>query len=310
MPMPVHHRSKADRPEKKVDDLVHRYRRPQSPSRILLEVLNDPDSYAVLIGALRRQISLVKCRSQDFEDGQVTAYDRALLILSNFGESVTDPGALELYLTEFLGVVPIASFADGKEAIAKHVELQNVLDRVKATHENRDTAAPAPDTESAFKREGSSSPFNIDTEYERLYRYDEEDTRPPFPPAIQAQKTDVDDRVTRLLEVYQKAKDDYFTTKERDGFDSLDAVRFLRDSAENTLRYLHANGLQDNLWVPDLEQTFATARDKTAQLLGGRKRHFDEDFRGRKRSVYAGRRPVSRKRARRIVDSYRPRDGH
>ncbi|KAL2862261.1 uncharacterized protein BJX67DRAFT_366711 [Aspergillus lucknowensis] len=108
-----------------------------------------------------------------------------------------------------------------------------------------------------------------------------------------------DVRVARLLEVYQQAKEDYLREKERYGVESLPAVRFLRDTAENTLRYLHDNGLSGHAWVPDLEETFAAARDRTVQLLGGRKRHFDEGRWGRR----------SRKRGRRIVDSYRPREG-
>ncbi|KAL4946337.1 hypothetical protein BDV06DRAFT_208809 [Aspergillus oleicola] len=285
MPVSFHPHPKASNPENTLDDLLRKYRRPSNPTPIMLEVLNDPDSYAVILGALRRQISLIKCRSREFEDGQVTVYDRALLILSDYGQTVTDPGALELYLTEYLGVVPIASLVDGKDAVAKQVQLQNVLDRgmhllpaVQAAHGKRDTAATAP-TEFKRERESSSSPFNIDNVYERIYRYPEENAKSTIPPAGSMQAREPDNRVTRLLEVYQRAKDDYLTTKERDGVESLDAVRFLRDSAENALRYLHANGQQDHPWMRDLEQTFAIAREKTEQLLGGRKRHFDDDNR-------------------------------
>lgn len=122
-------RARGDGLQKKVDDLVRRYRRRSNPSSVLLEILNDPEYYAVIVGALRRQASLSKCRSQEFEDCQVTIYDRALLILSNYGESATDPGALELYITEFLGVVPIAPVADGIKAVSRLVDLQHVLSK-------------------------------------------------------------------------------------------------------------------------------------------------------------------------------------
>ncbi|KAL5048140.1 hypothetical protein BDW71DRAFT_205684 [Aspergillus fruticulosus] len=320
---PLHRgdRVRNDGPQKKVDDLVRRYRRPNNPSSVLLEILNDPDSYSIIVCALRRQTALSKCRSQEFEDCQVTIYDRALLILSNYGESATDPGALELYITEFLGVVPIAPVADGIEAVSRHIDLQNVLSKVKAIHGEREgeAATAAPNQEFKREREGSSSPFNIDVEYSRHFPDSpayEESTMPTAPsdPMGQACKPDV--RVARLLDVYRQAKEDYFNTKAREGVDSLSAVRFLRDSAENTLRYLHANGMSDNFYVPDLEQTFAIARDKTAQLLGGRKRHFDEDptnwakgHRVENNRIKKQNESRGNKRGRRIIDSYRPQVG-
>ncbi|KAL4801113.1 major facilitator superfamily domain-containing protein [Aspergillus venezuelensis] len=290
MPMSLHHPSKTANAQRALDELLRKYRQNDAPSPIMVELFNDHDGYSVILDALRRQISLAKCRSQEFEDCQITVYDRALLILSNYGQSATDPGALELYLTEYLGIVPFASLTEDKEVVAKQVQLHNVLDRAaaQASLEKRDAAPPVAPASTHFKQEhdGLSSPFNIDNEYERIYRYGDEDTKPTHPPAEVAQAHGPDVRVTRLLEVYQQAKNDYLTTKERDNFDSLDAVRFLRDSAENALRYLRANGPQDHPWVPDLEQTFNIARDKTAQLLGGRKRHFDEDNRGRRRPVH------------------------
>jgi hypothetical protein len=131
MPPSLAHRPRVDNSQKKVDELIRKYRSADGPSPVMLELINSPDSYSILINALRRQISLIKCRSHDFEDCQITVYDKALLILSNHGDRVTDPSVLEIYLTEFLGVVPIAPQTDGKVAIANHVELENVLERRK-----------------------------------------------------------------------------------------------------------------------------------------------------------------------------------
>ncbi|KAL3478591.1 hypothetical protein BJX99DRAFT_256240 [Aspergillus californicus] len=283
--VPSTYRARSDNPQKKVDDLVRKYQRPNDPSPVMLEILNNPDIYSILVAALRRHVSLVKCRSQDFEDCQVTVYDRALLNLSKQGDSATDPGALELYLMEFLGVVPIAPIEDGKDTVLKHIRLQDALERA---HEKRPAA---PSKEHKPEQEESSS-FDIHNEYEHY-----------FPSSTTAKERELNVRVVRLLDVYRQAKDDYFSTKERDGVDSLIAVRFLRDSAENTLRYLRTNGLLKHPWVPDLEQTFALARDKTAQILGGRKRHFDEERQRERENKYKRR---ARKRAHRTVDSYRP----
>lgn len=323
----THHRAKviSQNAQNRVDELVRKYSTPQAPSPVLLEMLNQPENYSILVGALRRQTALARCRSQEFEDCQVTVYDKALLALSNYGESPADLGALELYLTEFLGVVPISPVADGKEIAAKHVNLQNVLHRcrfflllektrlIPSVQSQEREPSQAPSKKIKREREDTSSPFDIE-EYERKYSeprlYKEEDkhTRPTtaFSRKARAQGPSPDVRVARLLEVYNQAKEDYFASKKRDGFEDLSAIRFLRDSAENTLRYLHANGMSDNIYVPDVEHTFTVARDKTAQILGGRNRHFDEDPPRRRRFRRPG---ASQKRARRVIDSYRPQDG-
>ncbi|KAL4807703.1 major facilitator superfamily domain-containing protein [Aspergillus unguis] len=333
--MPPHHRDHhtTDAAEKRVESLVRKYRRPNSPSALLFELYNDPDNYSILVGALRRQTALSKCRSQDFKDSEVTIYEKALLALSNEGGHATDPGALELYLTEFLGVVPIAPLEDGMDIVRKHVELQGLLHKARG-REDREPITPAPSKTLKREREESSSPFDIE-QYERKYseplHYDGDEEeggedRPQsstttFSRQAQGQGRNPDVRVARLLEVYNRAKEDYFTIKRQDGFEDLNALRFLRDSAENALRYLHANGMSDNVYVSDLEHTFAIARDKTTQILGGRKRHFDEDTgitsvkdtRGkRRRGSSRGSTPKKRSkhRSRRVIDSYRPHDGY
>ncbi|KAJ0414953.1 hypothetical protein BJY00DRAFT_318353 [Aspergillus carlsbadensis] len=299
------HRPRLENSQKKVDELIRKYRSADGPSPVMLELINNPDSYSILVNALRRQISLIKCRSQDFEDCQITVYDKTLLILSNHGDRVTDPSVLEIYLTEFLGVVPIAPQTDGKETVANHVELENVLERLRATQEKKEVARPTKEDECD---QIATPPYKSNDEYE-----------PYFPEIHHVQKKDSknatesdkqgrpDVRVARLLEVYHQAKEDYFRIKAKDGVESLPAIKFLRDSAENALRYLHANGLSDHPWVRDLEESFAVARDKTAQLLGGRKRHFDDDHKRHHGEDYRGRRRGPKpKRARRVVDSYRP----
>ncbi|KAL4878920.1 hypothetical protein BJY04DRAFT_220750 [Aspergillus karnatakaensis] len=315
-----HHHNQGNDLQTRVDELIRKYRRPHDPTPVMVEILNNSSACPILVAALRRQVSLIKCRSQAFEDCQITVYDRALLVLSNYGESLTDYGALELYLTEYLGIVPIAPVADSKDAVMQHVELENVLKRVRATHEGQAVAG-------SMKQERTREllpphTFDIHAEYERhlaapLHSDDEE---PRHITALGIKAREVDIRVTRLLDVYQKAKDDYFRTKARDGVDSLEAIRFLRDSAENTLRYFQANGLSNHGWVPDLEHTFIMARDKTTHILGGRSRHFeDENRRTHVRAPTAPRRhfdedrrvrKYNQRRTRRIIDSYRPGDDY
>lgn len=86
-----------------VDELVHAYGKTKDPSAPLRDVLRKPEQTSLLIYALGRQISLIKSRSLAFDDGQVTVYDRALLELSQDGRDLADNGALELFVTEYLG---------------------------------------------------------------------------------------------------------------------------------------------------------------------------------------------------------------
>jgi len=121
-----------------------------------------------------------------------------------------------------------------------------------------------------------------------------------------------------MLAIYHRAKEDYHSIKRRDNVEPLHAVRFLRDTAENTILYLRTNGFFDHELIPELERTFDYARDKAAQLSGGRKRHFDDDWEReresdrnrnrRKRGMKerSGESGEKRSRSGRVIDSYRP----
>lgn len=103
-------------------------------------------------------------------------------------------------------------------------------------------------------------------------------------------------RIERLMEVYAGAKKEYFDGMRRDGMVSIEMARFLRDSAENALRYMLNNSPDDRHNIQELEEVFAIARDKATELFGGRKRHFDQGHERRRKKNGRGRR----------VDSYRP----
>ncbi|KAB8233783.1 uncharacterized protein BDW43DRAFT_310792 [Aspergillus alliaceus] len=281
--------------EKRVDELVYKYYKISRPNTndILRDILKSPEQSSLLFSALRRQVSLIKCRSQAFEDGQITTYDRALVKLSRDGENLTDTGALELYLTEYLGIVPMTPVCQGKDILARHLELESVLRKASAPSTMSETVVP--------KREEppetiSNGQMSIQSEYELG---DPDDLFVPEDPDWNmgsiSHTQQVLDRVGRLLDVYNGAKDEYYKALQTEGYVSIDNARFLRDTAENALRYLQANGMSDHTSVLDLEQIFKTARDKATELTGGRKRHFDE-----------GAERLYRRRKRRTVDSYRP----
>ncbi|OOF91628.1 hypothetical protein ASPCADRAFT_9554 [Aspergillus carbonarius ITEM 5010] len=266
--------------QRKVDELVQKFDRITEPSPALRDILRDPEGLASLVNAIRRQVSLVRCRSQDLEDAQITIYDHALLVLSNYGNDPRDTGALELYLTEFLGIVPMSTVSQARQSINDHVTLRNVLTRatnddaqeksghILKAHDHREHHQ---NTEGVAHSQPGSSP---------------DDTR-------------IREQAHRLIQVYRAAQNEYDDEKHREGVHDLSLVRYLRDTAENTLLYLQGNGMSDHPLIQNIEYSFKMAKDKAAQLSGGRGRRFDEPREPRY--------PPKQKR-RRGVDSYRPRD--
>ncbi|KAF9889570.1 hypothetical protein FE257_007280 [Aspergillus nanangensis] len=278
--------------EKKVDEIVGRYLTVSHPNQALHYVLEDPGESSLLLDSLRRQISLVKCRSQNIDHGQVTIYDKALLVLTKYGEKLDHIGALELYATEYLGIVPISSVAQNTDIMTKHIELQRKVINGSASDTLEARSPSTKDTRHNATMQDRMSPDSYKPRKHHRHRHHnyEDSSRQKADSELGLQR-----RVERILDVYYQAKDKYFYAMQLDGMVSLEVARFLRDSAENALRYLTTNGLHEHKVVSELEQIFNTARDKTAELLGGRKRHFDEENDRRRR-----------KHGRRHIDSYRP----
>ncbi|KAK1142714.1 hypothetical protein N8T08_007345 [Aspergillus melleus] len=273
--------------ESRVDELVRKYTQVSEPSPALKHILRDRDESALIIQAIRRQVALIRCRSQAPENDQITIYDRALLVLTRCGEDPRELGALELYMTEFLGIVPIFPESQSKDILSQHVELQAIV--------NRETRLPRnQQPQQELSDRGVRATENIDPNEHRINHYIPRRTYASHASDSQG----VRDQAERIVEAFYKARRDYFEELQTYGFASMTAIRFLRDTAENALLYLRQNAMMDHVAVGDLQRNFALARDKAAELCGGRKRHFD-DNQGRH----------THKRSRRVtVDSYRPSD--
>ncbi|PLB51087.1 hypothetical protein P170DRAFT_355635 [Aspergillus steynii IBT 23096] len=289
--------------ESKVDDLVRKYTKISEPGEALRHILQNEDESTLLIQAVRRQIALIRCRSQAPEDDQITMYDKALLVLTRHGKDPGDIGALELYVTEFLGIVPISPASQSKNILSQHVELQAILNRGSArasetesfaVPENRLPRNQQPRQNSSDRRLHSSE--NTDPNERQLEPYNREVKSVPRR-SNTSHSQGVRDQTERILGVFYEARRDYFEALQTDGFASTTTIRFLRDTAENALLYFRQNAMMNHDAVSDLQKIFAIARDKAAELCGGRKRHFDDENKH------------THKRSRRAVDSYRP-SGH
>ncbi|KAJ5123239.1 hypothetical protein N7448_009336 [Penicillium atrosanguineum] len=85
----------------------------------------------------------------------------------------------------------------------------------------------------------------------------------------------------KLIQVYHVAKADYYlgdanksgiSDKSTDKFTN---VRFLRDTAENLLRCLKAQG-EDHHLIPEVERVVTASCEHAERLAGGRKRIFED----------------------------------
>lgn len=122
---------------------------------------------------------------------------------------------------------------------------------------------------------------------------------------------EVNERLNRMLAIFYRAKEDYNRVRNCENGHLCDAIRFLRDTTENTIIYLRSNGLSNHTSMAELEETFRYSKEKAVDLSGGRKRHFDDEY--PENAVNAL--PVDRKRhgpkrrrvsRRAMIDSYRP----
>lgn len=116
----------------------------------------------------------------------------------------------------------------------------------------------------------------------------------------------LDESIERMLSTYMKAKDDYHALGNASRTEKLDAVKFLRDTAENTLNYLRAHGLADHQLVPELQRSFEMAKDTATVLSGGRKRRFEILDEDRGRFSRGGFRRGPKYPKLRLGDYYRP----
>ncbi len=95
----------------------------------------------------------------------------------------------------------------------------------------------------------------------------------------------MDERIARLISIYEKAKSDFKAVPDNETDAKMEAARFLRDTAENTVMYFRdptktstAHSASRNMEeiINDLEATCKAAQASVVSLTGGRKRKFDK----------------------------------
>ncbi|KAK6381596.1 hypothetical protein LTS17_004655 [Exophiala oligosperma] len=197
---------------------------------------------------LERQVNLIKTRSAVLKHNRITIYDKALLNLTRSGRDLDEPAAIVVFCEEYLGISIGAAHepaADVTNALGRAIELRSAVIR------------DAPDRATSYQRSPAPEP-------EQPAMLDERQTHMQV----------VDAQVTRLWQVYEQAKADFYAVPNREGQELTDAAKFLRDTAENALQYLADKGVDPDA-MAELQSTFNMAKATVVSLTGGRKRKFD-----------------------------------
>lgn len=113
------------------------------------------------------------------------------------------------------------------------------------------------------------------------------------------------DLVAAMFKTFRKAQSEYDSVRNTNHQSKYKAAKFLRDSAENTHKYLLENDPGHHM-IPLLKGVFNMAQAKTMAMNGGKKRPFEyseeEDGMGARRRQ----RQKMRKRQKIRGDCYRP----
>ncbi|GLA45185.1 hypothetical protein CBS147343_5697 [Aspergillus niger] len=307
--------------QRKVDELVRKYDRIIEPNAVLHAILQDPESLNSLVNAIQRQASLVRHRSQNPEDGEITVFDNALMILSGNGHDTQDIGALELYLAEYLGICTFSPITHAKQGLHEYDMLQNTVtggDLCPSTFHlafllwtiltsfAESVSNSTNDRTTAAEQQPHSSPEQAVNTYVQGHEHPrrQQHILPPRPPPT-LEEIRRREQVERLLRIYEKAKAEY-NKKDPEEID-VGLARYFRDTAETTLDFLRVNDMSDHPLIPDIEFSFERAKCKAAQLAG-RGRHFDQPQAAASTPNHPSKNRRRRRPRYREVDSYRP--GH
>lgn len=109
-----------------VNALVHQYQAIRTPSTVI-HLSKTPGYRELFNHVFEYHIGLIKTRSQGFEDGQITVYDKALLILTNNGNSLSHFGAIELFKDEILGIRNDDDMGKLDALFSKNIALRAIL---------------------------------------------------------------------------------------------------------------------------------------------------------------------------------------
>lgn len=90
-------------------------------------MLEEPEKKADFLHRMFRHVQSIQSRSQALEDATVTVYDKTLLTLTQNGNKLDHPPAIEYYCDRFLGVSNIADQVRSTRMLEQSVSLPKHL---------------------------------------------------------------------------------------------------------------------------------------------------------------------------------------
>ena len=104
----------------------------QKLSPAISAFLKKPEQKNLFLEVFTRHVHLLKSRSQAFEDGHVTVYDKALLMLTRNGNNLHSPAAIQYFCEEFLGIDNSGNPEVAERVLEESIILKGVLGQGKS----------------------------------------------------------------------------------------------------------------------------------------------------------------------------------
>ncbi|CRG83817.1 putative transporter C1683,12 [Talaromyces islandicus] len=261
------HRDNRDR---NVHDLVDTYKSLREPSAALRHIHRDSDLSRLFFEIIEQQIMLINSRCQEFDDGRVTVFDKALKELSYNGRTARALGVQELYIREYIGINPEAPSHVIEEALTKNISIKGLLTKFSLAPSERSEKLERyspPQTDLSKEASKGYPPFNHTDS--KTYGILDQDSNVKKDPIIK-------NNVETLIKQYFTAKKDFYSLKSTNYEENAVAAKYLRDTAENALLYLKSDDdFGSAQLLHELQTVFEYSRSMCVALLGGKKRRFE-----------------------------------
>ncbi|EXJ55799.1 hypothetical protein A1O7_08729 [Cladophialophora yegresii CBS 114405] len=237
----------SSRPEADVADLVEKAQQTQTLSPAVDNFLSAHEN--AFFALFSRQIELIKSRSQDLREAQITIFDKALLALTEHPKCLMHSASVKFFCEEYLNIDLGGPITQLTRTLQQTVQAPEALKQALLSSD--DATMVALEAEREIKK--SSRPL----------------------PAISHLRREMEPRLGALWNVYELARADYLIALDRSNREkTISTAKFLRDTAENILLYLE-NKNADALMITELEGTFKHAKNTVVCLTGGKIRKFD-----------------------------------
>ncbi|WEW57405.1 hypothetical protein PRK78_002872 [Emydomyces testavorans] len=243
---------------KELAAIITKYMAIDSMRPDVAEIAKSPEYLDLFRDVLENHVSMIKKRPQNFEDGKITLYDKALLILTSNGKNLHNLGAIELFLDEILGVRNVGNI---ERILEKNLALRSMFGHI--THRN----------------EAHSFKENVKGQnVEKTTRKTAENTAAEWPAHNREPSNATRDSkspVSKMLDTLARARAEFYSVDESKRGSKYLAAKFLRDTAENTLTYFRETGLENHEMMPRIMEAYQLGHEKTVEATGGRLRPFE-----------------------------------